>query len=134
MTYFPDLTPYAYETSGGRDEDAGTLHVGWLAAEHAYASGPVEERVVRALRVLAAAYRNQMRGFHFCPFCAADRPTVLGGPALDTTVWLGSAEIRVTGADGTRYAAPNLVIHYITAHGYRPPEEFCRAAVAAAWA
>jgi hypothetical protein len=43
-------------------------------------------------------------------------------------VWLGSAEIRVQGADGTLYAAPNLVIHYMTAHHYCPPEEFCRAA------
>ncbi|MFE4053375.1 hypothetical protein [Streptomyces sp. YIM B13518] len=52
----------------------------------------------------------------------------IGGPAGDTEVWLGSAEIRVQGADGTRYAAPNLVIHCMTAHHYCPPEEFCRAA------
>ncbi|WP_405683310.1 hypothetical protein [Streptomyces sp. NBC_00057] len=48
-------------------------------------------------------------------------------PAMDTEVWLGSAEIRVRGADGTLCTAPNLVIHYITEHQYCPPEEFCRA-------
>ncbi|MGX2996276.1 DUF7919 family protein [Streptomyces sp. JNUCC 64] len=126
MTHYPDLSPYSYEEGDGLP-----LNVGWLGAGRAYARGVVDDRVVDALRMLSATYENQMRGVHFCEFCAVDRPTVLGGPDLATTVWLGSAEIRVTGADGTAYAAPNLVIHYITDHLYRPPEEFCRAALEA---
>jgi hypothetical protein len=40
---------------------------------------------------------------------------------------LGSAEIRVPSGNGTIYVAPNLIIHYIREHGYRPPDEFIRA-------
>ncbi|MEU2909365.1 DUF7919 family protein [Streptomyces massasporeus] len=127
MTYYRDLSPYSYDESA-RD----MLNVGWLAREHSYPSGVVDERVVSALKILSATYDNQMRGIHHCEFCDTDRPFVLGGPGMDTDVWLGSAEIRVEGVDGTLYAAPNLVIHYITEHHYCPPEEFCRAALKAA--
>jgi hypothetical protein len=40
---------------------------------------------------------------------------------------LGDAEIRVTGRDGTVYAAPSLVAHYIAEHSYRPPDGFIEA-------
>jgi len=40
---------------------------------------------------------------------------------------LGSAEIRVVGQDGTVYAAPDLIYHYVVVHDYRPPEEFIQA-------
>ncbi|MFE4055978.1 hypothetical protein ACFXP3_06655 [Streptomyces sp. NPDC059096] len=125
MSYYPDLTPCTYDDM----QEEEMLNVGWLAPQHGFRRGIVDERVVDALRVLSATYDNQMRGVHHCEFCDSDRPVVLGGPAMDTEVWLGSAEIRVRGADGTLYTAPNLVIHYITEHRYCPPEEFCRAAV-----
>ncbi|WP_052867924.1 DUF7919 family protein [Streptomyces niger] len=127
MTYYPDLSRYSYDQSS-RD----MLNVGWLSAEHRYRKGLVDERVVEALSILCASYENQMRGVHHCEFCDADRPFVFGGPAGDTKVLLGSAEIRVEGESGTCYAAPNLVLHYITEHQYCPPEEFCQAAVRAA--
>ncbi|GAA0494323.1 hypothetical protein [Streptomyces olivaceiscleroticus] len=127
MTYYPDLSRYSYDQSS-RD----MLNVGWLSAEHGYRKGLVDERVVEALSILCASYENQMRGIHHCEFCDADRPFVFGGPAGDTKVLLGSAEIRVEGENGTCYAAPNLVLHYITEHQYCLPEEFCQAAVRAA--
>jgi len=37
---------------------------------------------------------------------------------------LGSAEIRVKGANGVVYGAPNLVYHYVVAHDYLPPAAF----------
>ncbi len=37
---------------------------------------------------------------------------------------VGSAEIRVQGPRGDRYAAPDMIIHYVEAHGYRPPDDF----------
>ncbi len=126
MTYYPDLSPYSYDQSP-RD----MLNVGWLSAAHRYSKGLVDERVVDALKVLCVTYENQMRGIHHCEFCDAGRPFVFGGPAGDTKVLLGSAEIRITGADGICYAAPNLVLHYILEHQYCPPEEFCQAAVRA---
>ncbi|MGW3958083.1 DUF7919 family protein [Streptomyces sp. NPDC004752] len=130
MAYYPDLSPYSYDQSS-RD----MVNVGWLSTQHPYPKGIVDERVVTALKVLSIAYENQMRGIHSCEFCDGDRTFVFDGPTGETEAWLGSAEIRVEGVDGTCYAAPNLVIHYITEHHYCPPEEFCQAAVRAvtAW-
>jgi len=34
------------------------------------------------------------------------------------------AEIRVTGSSGITFAAPGMIIHYVTDHGCKPPEEF----------
>ena len=71
---------------------------------------------------------NRTRGFHTCEFCGAD-----GANTEIVAHWdghsrrLGSAEIRVTSASGISYAAPDLVVHYIEAHGYGPPAEFVAA-------
>jgi hypothetical protein len=40
---------------------------------------------------------------------------------------LGNGEIRVRGADGTLYAAPSLIAHYIAEHSYLPPGGFIEA-------
>ena len=40
---------------------------------------------------------------------------------------LGGAEIRVFSAEGTIFAAPTLIYHYIHTHSYDPPIQFCRA-------
>jgi hypothetical protein len=43
---------------------------------------------------------------------------------------LGSAEIHVKGPGGRTFVAPDLVYHYIVAHGYRPSIEFIEAVCA----
>jgi hypothetical protein len=40
---------------------------------------------------------------------------------------VGDAEVRVIATDGTLLVAPTLVLHYVTAHRYRPPDEFVEA-------
>jgi hypothetical protein len=43
-------------------------------------------------------------------------------------VFLGSAEIWLPAADRTIiFAAPDLILHYVSAHRYLPPELFQRA-------
>ncbi|MBP7997623.1 MAG: hypothetical protein KA314_01705 [Chloroflexi bacterium] len=42
------------------------------------------------------------------------------------TIQLGLSEIRVLGDDDI-FAAPTLIYHYVTAHNYRPPDEFIQA-------
>lgn len=39
-------------------------------------------------------------------------------------VWLGNGEVEVKGAAGSGYRAPTLLYHYVTEHGYLPPQEF----------
>jgi hypothetical protein len=44
---------------------------------------------------------------------------------------VGGAEIRVTSKEGVRYAAPDMIIHYVEMHRYRPPGSFVRAVLEA---
>lgn len=126
MTYYPDLSPYSYSEGG---ENA--LNVGWLGGGHAYDEGTVERTTLDTLILLADAPENVMRGFHYCELCDAESPIRLAAPVERGYVALGSGEIHVRGADGTRFAAPTLVVHYITDHGYRPPTAFLAAVRAA---
>lgn len=127
MTYYADLTPYTYDTDNGMPDPparrAGLplLNVGWLCHERDHPKGKAPEGLAAALHRLAARDRvQQTRGYHFCPWCAR---TTLG--RLDNCA-RGSAEIRVAG-DGVVYAAPELIAHYVEAHGYLPPDEFVHA-------
>ncbi len=43
----------------------------------------------------------------------------------------GNGEIRITAASGTTYVAPVLILHYVVAHGYLPPQEFIEVATQA---
>jgi len=40
---------------------------------------------------------------------------------------VSSKVIRVVGRDGTVFFSPAMICHYITRHGYQPPEDFVRA-------
>jgi hypothetical protein len=70
---------------------------------------------------------NETRGFRKCPFRDAWRVHVTDSVPL----LLGHAEYHIPGPDGTTYAAPTTVIHYVHAHGYQPPAEFIDAALMA---
>ncbi len=69
---------------------------------------------------------NRTRGFQECHFCTDPAYPVIMKSG-DQELALGSAEVRVTGDDGTVYAAPTLVAHYIAGHDYLPPAEFVEA-------
>jgi hypothetical protein len=123
--YFPDLTPYAY---GRAEPQTNVLNVGWLSADHAFPTGDADDRLVDALRQLTKSPLNLFRGVHLCEFCPDQRTP--GGRQLMGTA--GNGEIRVAGAGGVIYVAPVLVLHYVVAHGYRPPQAFVDAAISAA--
>jgi hypothetical protein len=120
MTEFADLTPYRYLRS-----EFDMVNVGWLGRTPDFPTGPVDETVRAELRRRVAEPEQLTRGFHGCELCA-------GGPLIWVEVGgkdlrLGNGEIHACGADGVRYAAPTLIVHYIEEHGYRPPEEFLAA-------
>lgn len=133
MTHYEDLTPYTYTA---REDGVGALlNVGWLEPGHRYETGPVDEQLVAALHVLLADRRHhahQMRGIHECNLCPYEPDDEIRYyPVASGLALVGSYEFHVTGLDGTGYAAPSLVLHYVVVHGYRPPGAF-RAAVMAA--
>src|SRR5262249_41613272 len=116
MAHFPDLSPYSYLQSGARP---GTRNVGWIDSKQPFSPGPVPELFLKRLWEYCKVPIVQARGFHVCDIC-----NIPGGahPQMDfqgETLKLGSAEIRVIGADRVIYAAPNLIFHYVRDHGYR---------------
>ena len=119
MTYYPDLTPYEYTV-----QDAPALNIGWLAKGNEFPTGDVGPDVVDALIRHAAAPVNVMRGVHDCEFCEAESPQTVWTADGSVSAWLGFSEIHVSGTDGIRYAAPTLIVHYVTEHDYLPPAEF----------
>lgn len=103
-------------------------------------TGEVPGDLVNILSVLAYDLKNKMRGLHFCTFCNRKEDFIAneeveevfaeveGRPKLR----LGSAEVWVPGSESVVFCAPNLVIHYIRDHGYKPPQEFIDAVMKSA--
>ena len=152
MTYYADLTPYAYG-----DADTDTLHydwgyvryhpeyerrnVGWLSAEHPFERGPVPDWFAGALLdVIGNPSVNRYRGLHTCEFCPPGEGRAILDPrpregfivinGVEEPLgpeYLAYHEIRVPAGPGVMFAAPALVWHYVAAHEYRPPVEFVEA-------
>jgi hypothetical protein len=123
--YVRDETPFT--SPYGLAEEGPLTAVGWLDASKPFAQGHVPRAFVERLRGLCQTGVNKTRGYYQCSLCPVDRsetalaPTRISAP--DGDFYVGHAEIRVSGA-AARYAAPDMVIHYVTDHGYRPPRAF----------
>jgi hypothetical protein len=136
--HFPDLTPYSYYVEAS-DEPA--VNIGWLDSAHDFAKGIPPYGFVDRLRTLSRTRIKRMRGFQICCFCSDLRPF------LELREWsdqdkafynccfedgrFSSTEIRVVGPGGRIYASPVMLLHYIEAHGYLPPQEFIDAVMQA---
>jgi hypothetical protein len=112
--YFDDLSSFTAEHLGDPKQ---AVTVGWLENGYPFKTGPVPRPLLSKLRKLAEDPKNPMWGFHECDICTTarrNRPQ-------------GNGEIHVVSSDGTIYVAPTLIVHYIKAHNYLPPEEFIEA-------
>lgn len=124
MAYFADLTRYEYF----RLKEPGIVHnIGWLDATHEFPTGPIDPEIVARLEKISCYSTNQSRGIHFCELCSP--PCVAIHRLTDKALYLGSAEIRVFSPDGEIFAAPTMLLHYITVHNYLPPPVFLKAAL-----
>jgi hypothetical protein len=84
--------------------------------------------VERLQLLVEFATTNVTRGMHFCDLCPRLGRAILRLFRFPSTpVPCGHAEIRVVGGDGTIYAAPTLVHHYVRGHNYQPPQPFVEA-------
>jgi hypothetical protein len=119
VTYYADLSSYEFWPM-----EREMLNVGWLDRDHSFSIGGVAQSVIDALLVLADDQQQLTRGSHSCQFCDAESPIEVVAPVPEGTVWLGMGEIHVESAVGQWYAAPSMVVHYITEHRYQPPEDF----------
>ncbi len=105
------------------------LAVGWLGGESDFPCSEAPDQIVADLRLLAAVPKNVQRGLHYCEFCDAESPLV-SRSELDEPVVQGTGEIWIDDGD-VRFVSPTLIVHYVEAHHYHPPERF-RVAVARA--
>jgi hypothetical protein len=126
MTYVHDGDAFT-STFGGQLEP-GLIAVGWLDAGVPYQRGDVPREFVERLRERCRNGINRTRGFHRCPLCARsaqpDLPPTTTVASASGNFVVGGAEIRVDGPSGARYASPDMVIHYVEEHGYRPPDDY----------
>lgn len=134
MAYFPDLSPYAYR----HGSHPGVVHVGWLDNEHPYPTGSVDDRLIEKIRWLASKPVELYRGKHICELCVEPADVVKTSlhnratidPECSWAKWAAgrwsNGEIRVT-RGGMTFAAPLLIVHYLEAHQYLPPDEFLKA-------
>lgn len=120
MTYYSDLSPYVYSKV-----ETSTVNVGWLDSSHPFPTGKVTDEFLARLWLYCAKPVHPAKGFHECPFCVPPLVPIEATRGKETLL-LGAAEIRVLGSN-KKYAAPNLVYHYIVEHEYLPPEEFIQA-------
>jgi hypothetical protein len=131
VTTYPDLSSYEYSD---HDRTRTTVNVGWLGIGSTFETAEVDPGFRHAL--LAAIVHNEvnlMRGVHDCEFCSEESPLMVSFELADRgRLFLGNSEVHVVGADSVVYAAPTLIVHYIDAHNYRPPQQFIDAVLGAA--
>ena len=117
--WIADLSPYG--------DDEHFLAVGYLARGQAFTTGDVSvEFFTRLCQLLQNPWNPAYpAGLHLCEFCRF----TYGALARfgDYTVSsVSNCELFVPG-DGVIYVAPISIAHYIDAHEYSPPAEFCEA-------
>ena len=117
--HYEDLTPYQYCLPF---KFSNIINIGWLSNDFDFAKCDASSELVEKLyKILTKegsfeSRVNQIRGVHPCNFCGAHK---FHEP------FIGSCEIWIPSLDvGAYFAAPSLVIHYISEHNYCPPKSF----------
>ena len=153
MTCYSDLTPCDYFDHEGTDGEEGgigcrfsdsLLAVGWLDDFHEFPRGSVDPGVRRQLVTLREHAHvpdwSCFFGYHFCDLCIAggyvrlptfvscstDAAESIVGERSASREPKGVCNLFIPGRNSV-FVAPELIVHYIDAHGYVPPAEFCEA-------
>lgn len=124
MAWYEDLHPCDYFGAQFADK---LVAVGWLSPDRPFAKGEASPAVVEELLdLLQNPWQPALAaGRYPCGFCRySGGPTSIrfSGKAAD----LGVCNLFVPG-DGFLFVAPSLILHYIDAHEYAPPHQFCEA-------
>jgi hypothetical protein len=113
MVYYPDLTRLDYFPVG---ETTILKAVGWLSIGQDFKTGQVSHIFFERLQELMkfAWQPFQSMGVHLCELCqfAEYEQTPCGNKNLFIPF------------DGVIFVAPELILHYVNAHHYLPPQIF----------
>jgi hypothetical protein len=109
--FFPDLG-----TECQVDHGPHVRAVGWLSKDHPYPTGAADPGFVAALHEHVAQPWQPVAalGWHLCELCERAES--------GANLWIPAADVV--------FVAPALVIHYVEAHGYTPPDAFIQAVLA----
>ncbi len=90
--------------------------IGWLERDHEFPRGSIPQEVFdKLVQLLEHPWQPVVSfGYHNCTLCAFVPEA------------RGKKNLFVPG-NGFLYVCPELISHYINAHGYAPPDEFCQA-------
>ena len=113
MAWYQDLAPLDYFGA----QHATTLRaVGWLSHDHEYPSGLVDRAVFDRLEeLLRDPWQPTIcMGVFGCELCRF-APEAHGARNLFVP------------SGGVVFVCPELILHYINAHGYAPPDQFLSA-------
>lgn len=113
MAWFADRSPCTYF---GEEYASFLRAVGWLKRGKPFETGSVDSGVfVRLVEMARDPWQPIMlMGSHSCDLCLYDRAAT-------------SINNVFIPADGVVFVCPVLIAHYMNAHWYRPPDEFCQA-------
>jgi hypothetical protein len=116
--YYPDLSRECQA-----DHGPYVRAIGWLAKKHPFPTGQVPADILAVLKAhLKKAWQPAISaGIHRCDLCDPSAPNTTDRVGT-RNLWIPSREVV--------YVAPELIGHYIEAHGYQPPEEYLAAVVA----
>ncbi len=118
MTYYQDLSTYTYSNQ----QCENTRNIGWLTHGHDFQIGAPAQVFLEKLWEYCKVSVMQTRGIHSCELC--DDSEAFVADWNGTRLILGSSEIRVFDHEGTIFAAPTLIFHYVLRHQYQPPTSF----------
>ncbi|MGZ5544554.1 MAG: DUF7919 family protein [Limisphaerales bacterium] len=110
--YYPDLNNECQV-----DRGLYVRAIGWLSAVNPIPKGQVPSEFVDALRRhLTCPWQPVVAGgAHNCEICQLNQAQ---GRA---NVWIPTSEVV--------YVAPELILHYLVEHEYKPPDEFISAVI-----
>jgi hypothetical protein len=121
MSHIPDMKAL----------DGRAVAVGWLHPEHPYPRGAAPVEFVARLALFARNWGESIDalgwgaagGFHECEFCSKPWASRRFGDDVASGTFGVPAGERI-------YFCPEMILHYVTEHGYLPPAEFVAAVMA----
>ena len=127
MAYYQDFSKYDIFPAWDM-----LVAVGWISPLHSFSTGAVASDVVSKLSELLVdpiqpRFHLFMLGRHHCLYCPETIPVAKAEVVNGVKLSIGRNNLFVPAAGKRVFVAPSMIIHYIIAHNYCPPQEFLEA-------
>jgi len=127
--YISDLSKYPSRW-GESETQMDLIAVGWLDSEHSYQQGTTSLEFRNRIELFCSNSIIRNFGVEPCALCKREPVIAVLHSGIEVILY-GTYEIRIPSHVQRIYAAPDLILHYIIAHNYKPPQEFIDAVLSA---